>query len=109
MTPFPQLIADRLTTALETLDLDLDGFTPGVSQATDPRFGHYQSNAAMVLAKRNKENPRLLAERVVDVLKISDLCDKPEIAGPGFLNFRIETEGFQDLKTRFYLFNRIRR
>ncbi|MDG2123467.1 MAG: arginine--tRNA ligase, partial [Verrucomicrobiales bacterium] len=90
MTPFPQLLAERLTTALETLEIDLDGFTPAVSQATDPRFGHYQSNAAMVLAKRNRENPRLLAERLVDALKISDLCEKPEIAGPGFLNFRLK-------------------
>ena len=83
---FPRLIAERLEKALERLDLPAEA---SVTPATDPRFGHYQSNCAMILAKRLQENPRLLAQRLIDALRIDDLCFRPEVAGPGFLNFRI--------------------
>jgi arginyl-tRNA synthetase len=59
-----------------------------VSAAADLRFGDYQSNAAMVLAKQHKSNPRVLAQQIIDKLDLADLASA-EIAGPGFLNFRI--------------------
>lgn len=65
----------------------------GVTQAADLRFGDYQSNAAMVLAKAVKQSPRSLAEAVAEVTEVSDLAEV-EIAGPGFLNFRVRTEAF---------------
>ena len=65
----------------------------GVTQAADLRFGDYQSNAAMVLAKLAKKNPRALAEELVQALNVEGLAEL-EIAGPGFLNFRITNEGF---------------
>jgi arginyl-tRNA synthetase len=54
----------------------------------DLRFGDYQSNAAMVLAKQRKTNPRALAQAIIDQLDLSGLATA-EIAGPGFLNFRV--------------------
>ena len=59
-----------------------------VTPAADLRFGDYQSNAAMVLAKQRKANPRALAQQIVDRLDLTGLATA-EIAGPGFLNFRI--------------------
>jgi len=56
----------------------------------DPKFGDYQSNALMSLAKTRKLNPRLLATDVVAKLDVSDVCEKVEIAGAGFLNFRLK-------------------
>lgn len=64
-----------------------------VSQAADLRFGDYQSNAAMVLAKAVKQNPRALAEAVLEKTEAGDLAVM-ETAGPGFLNFRVRPEAF---------------
>ena len=61
-----------------------------VRPATDPRFGDYQANGVMALAKQIKTNPRKLAESVVAQLDLSDLCEPPEIAGPGFINLRLK-------------------
>jgi arginyl-tRNA synthetase len=59
-----------------------------VTPTADLRFGDYQSNAAMVLAKQRKVNPRTLAQDIIDHLDLTGLA-LAEIAGPGFLNFRI--------------------
>lgn len=61
-----------------------------VTPATDARFGDYQTNAAMVIAKQEKKNPREVAQQLVEELKINDIA-KLEIAGPGFINFRLAT------------------
>ena len=63
-----------------------------VKPATDPRFGDYQVNGVMPLAKQLKTNPRKLAEQIVAKLNISDICETPEIAGPGFINLRLKPE-----------------
>jgi len=58
----------------------------------DPKFGDYQSNALMSLAKERKLNPRQLATDVVGKLDVSACCEKVEIAGAGFLNFRLKPQ-----------------
>ncbi|MBN1124798.1 MAG: arginine--tRNA ligase [Sedimentisphaerales bacterium] len=60
--------------------------------ATDPKFGDYQANGVMALAKQLKTNPRELAQKVVDCLELEDICEPPEIAGPGFINLRLKTD-----------------
>jgi arginyl-tRNA synthetase len=62
--------------------------TAAVTAAADLRFGDYQSNAAMVLAKQQKKNPRALAQEIIDHLDLTGLATA-DIAGPGFINFRI--------------------
>jgi len=68
--------------------------TPGepaaatVTATTDLRFGDYQTNAAMVLAKQRKTNPRTLAREIIDHLALDGLATA-DIAGPGFINFHI--------------------
>ena len=56
----------------------------------DPKFGDYQSNALMSLAKVWTLNPRQLATDTLAKLDVSDVCEKVEIAGAGFLNFRLK-------------------
>ncbi|MCJ7728974.1 MAG: arginine--tRNA ligase [Sedimentisphaerales bacterium] len=63
-----------------------------VKPATDPKFGDYQVNGVMALAKQIKTNPRKLAEQIVAKLGIGDICEKPEVAGPGFINLRLRPD-----------------
>ncbi len=63
-----------------------------VRPCPNPKFGDYQCNALMALAKERKTNPRQLAQEVVGKLQVADLTEPVEIAGPGFLNFRLKRE-----------------
>jgi arginyl-tRNA synthetase len=63
-----------------------------VRPATDAKFGDYQANGVMGLAKKLKTNPRKLAEETVKNLDLSDICEPPEVAGPGFINLRLKAE-----------------
>lgn len=69
---------------------DLEGCDPMVVSASNPKFGDYQSNVAMSLTKRLKQQPRAIAQAIVDHLNLSDICEPPEIAGPGFINFTLK-------------------
>jgi len=62
-----------------------------VRTCPDPRFGDYQTNALMALGKSRKINPRQLAADIAAKLDISQWCEPVEIAGAGFLNFRLKT------------------
>lgn len=64
-----------------------------VTAVADLRFGDYQANAAMVLAKSRKTNPRVLAQAVIDRIDLTGLATA-EIAGPGFINFRMRPEAY---------------
>ncbi|MDD5457814.1 MAG: arginine--tRNA ligase [Phycisphaerae bacterium] len=63
-----------------------------VKPAVDAKFGDYQANGVMALAKQLKTNPRQLAEKIVSNLDVSDICEQPQIAGPGFINLRLKPE-----------------
>ena len=67
-----------------------------VRPAADPKFGDYQVNGVMPLAKKLKTNPRKLAEEVVRKLDLSDMCEPPEVAGPGFINLRLKANFVAD-------------
>jgi arginyl-tRNA synthetase len=76
-------------TALAKVGLpDAGELTP----ATDPRFGDYQTNAALVLGKQRGENSRALAEKIVARLDVADLCEPPAVAGAGFINFTLRPD-----------------
>ncbi|OHB75764.1 MAG: arginine--tRNA ligase [Planctomycetes bacterium RBG_16_55_9] len=69
-----------------------EGCAAIVRPATDAKFGDYQVNGVMALAKQMKTNPRNLAEEVVKNLDLGDICEPPEVAGPGFVNLRLKAE-----------------
>ncbi len=69
-----------------------ESFEPEVRMA-DPRFGDFQANGVLPYAKKNGKNPRELAQKLLQVLQDNDEFKSGdfsvEIAGPGFLNFKI--------------------
>ncbi|MCL1841380.1 MAG: arginine--tRNA ligase [Propionibacteriaceae bacterium] len=81
-------VSDLLTARLVTAT----GVDPELRPATKPQFGHFQSNVALRLAKQQGRKPREVAAQIVDELDVADLCEPVEIAGPGFLNFRLRTD-----------------
>jgi arginyl-tRNA synthetase len=98
MPTLRELLASRLRDAL--ISCDLDSARADVSQAADARFGDYQANAAMVLAKEKKANPRQLATEILSKLDVSGLTTTPEIAGAGFINFRLENAFLSEALSR---------
>jgi arginyl-tRNA synthetase len=86
METFQALLTQKLAEALTAADLPQAG---AVTPATDARFGDYQTNAALVLAKELGQNPRALAQKIVDHLAVSEWCDPPTIAGAGFINLTL--------------------
>ncbi len=87
------IIVERVSEALVAV-LGAEGAEadPLVAPSQDSKRGDYQSNCAMGLAKKLGRKPRELAEQIVAGLKIDDLCEPPDIAGPGFINFRLKNE-----------------
>jgi len=79
----------RLQAAVRTVLPEADVSVVLVRPCPDTKFGDYQSNALMSLAKTRKLNPRQLATNVLAKLDVSEWCEKVEIAGAGFLNFRL--------------------
>ena len=86
----------RLQTALvNAFGPDLEGTDPVLVPTNNPKFGDYQANVAMSLAKRLKDKPRAIATKIVDHLTLDDLCEPPQIAGPGFINLKFKTDYLQ--------------
>ena len=84
-------IETRLQAAVKAVLPEADVSGVLVRPCPDPKFGDYQSNALMGLAKARKMNPRQLATDVLAKLDVSAWCENVEIAGAGFLNFRLKT------------------
>ena len=85
MSSLPSLLSARVEA--------VTGIDPELRPATKPQFGHFQSNVALRLAKSEGQPPRRGGRRRSSSrLDIADLCEPPEIAGPGFINFRLAIE-----------------
>ncbi len=91
METIPTLLQQRLCAAVA----DSGGVALQVTPASDTRFGDYQTNAAMQMAKARKANPRALAQEILEKIDVADLCSRVEIAGAGFLNFHLRPEWVQ--------------
>ena len=89
-----QLVADG------ALPADLDRRNVTVEPPRDPTHGDLATNAAMVLAKAAKTNPRALAEAIKPKLEALPPVTSVEVAGPGFINLRLTADAWRDeLKT----------
>jgi len=89
METFQTILTRAISHALARADL------PSLAEAvpaTDARFGDYQTNAALVLAKQRGENPRKLAQTIIDHLEVAEWCEPPTIAGAGFINFSLKPD-----------------
>ena len=91
MSILPDL-KERFRTALAGMVNDPTELVELVRRSQDPKFGDYQANMAMPLAKRLGQPPRDVAAEIVARLDVADLCGKPEIAGPGFINLHVRND-----------------
>ncbi len=74
---------------LQSLTPEAESYLGMIRRTGDDKFGDYQANFAMPLAKKLGKKPRDVAEEIANAWTNFDLCPKPEVAGPGFLNIRI--------------------
>ena len=72
-------------------------FTVQIENSRDTSHGDFACNIALVLAKAARRKPRELAEDLVKALPASELVEKVEIAGPGFINFFMTAAAFQSV------------
>jgi arginyl-tRNA synthetase len=89
METFQSILAKRLSDSLAKAGLPAAG---ELTQAADPRFGDYQTNAALILAKQRGEKPKDVAGKIFDELDVNDICRPPTVAGAGFINFSLRPE-----------------
>jgi len=68
-----------------------------IENSRGPEHGDFASNIAMTLAKPAKTNPRALAQKIIDCLPKSNLLERVEIAGPGFINFYLKQDAHQSI------------
>jgi arginyl-tRNA synthetase len=85
-----KILEQKLQQAVAAVLPDADLAGVRVRPCPDPKFGDYQSNALMALAKARKLNPRQLAADVAAKLDIAPWCEPVQVAGAGFLNFRLK-------------------
>jgi arginyl-tRNA synthetase len=92
METFQTILGRKLGEALAKAGLLAAGeLTP----ATDPRFGDYQTNAALILGKQRGENPRHVAGKILEHLDVNEWCETPTVAGAGFINFALRREAVE--------------
>jgi len=93
MTATIVYLTRQLETALiSAFGQGLAGTDLVLAPASNPKFGDYQANVAMTLAKRLGKPPRTIALEIVAHLDVSDRCLPPEVAGPGFINLTLKPE-----------------
>lgn len=86
---------DRVIAAVEGLQLEtrdggpLETARVNVEPPRDPSHGDIATNAAMVIAKQVGQNPRALAEKIIEALAQDTDIVEMSVAGPGFVNLRI--------------------
>ncbi len=85
-------LQERLQRALTGLVPDPAPYVAMLKPAQDARFGDYQANCAMSLAKVLGKQPRAIAQEIVERLLLDEVLATPEIAGPGFINLRLRND-----------------
>src|SRR5437870_2571578 len=85
------LVQKKIGAALAGLVDDPAPYAAMVKPTQDAKHGDYQANCAMSLAKTLSKKPRELAEEIAGRIKADDFLQKPEVAGPGFINLRLQT------------------
>jgi arginyl-tRNA synthetase len=89
---FPVFISTYLEEALTKAGFASVDALSQIKASSDSKFGDYQFNGSMGLAKEAKVSPRKVAEKIVEFFALPDVLEPVEIAGPGFLNLRIKTQ-----------------
>jgi len=87
------VLAERFSSAIvAAFGAEYAGTDPVIRRSQQPQFGDYQANVAMALGKRVGAPPRDVAVRIIEHLDVDDICEPPEVAGPGFVNVRLRAD-----------------
>lgn len=89
VSPLPQILAQFDQALIAAFGPEVAGTDPMLVPASNPKFGDYQANVAMSLAKPLGRKPREIAEAIVAQLDLQDICKNVAIAGPGFINLSL--------------------
>jgi arginyl-tRNA synthetase len=89
MNPLREIQA-RFRAALGGLVADPEPYVAMVKPTQDAKHGDYQANCAMSLAKALGQKPRDVAQQLLARLELGDLLQPAEVAGPGFINLRLQ-------------------
>lgn len=99
-TQFSQAMVKAFGEELEKAD-------PMIVPASNPKFGDYQSNASLSLTKKLGQQPRAIAQQLIQHLDVSDFCETPTIAGPGFINFTLKPTYLEKQLNQIQIDNRL--
>lgn len=90
MPSLTSLLNDRFALALEqSFGEDFKRRDPVIRSS---QFADFQANVALPLAKELKSKPRDIANTIVGNLDLADICETPEISGPGFINLTFTSD-----------------
>ena len=89
----PNVLKQRFADAMAGLVDDPEKYASMIRATTDPSHGDYQANCAMPLSKQVGKSPREVATDLLSRVQLEDLCEAPEVAGPGFINLKL-TDAF---------------
>jgi arginyl-tRNA synthetase len=70
---------------------------PAIFATNNPKFGDYQCNISLSLAKKLGQQPRAIAQQIIDNLQLKEIAETPEIAGAGFINIKINIAYLESL------------
>jgi len=88
-----QLLMEAISIVQEKMDVSFSiNDDIQIERTRDPSHGDFACNIAMVLARQAKTNPKQLAATLLDNLPESEIIDRVEIAGPGFINFYLKKQ-----------------
>ena len=93
MKTFQSQLSERVSEALKKAGFPDVG---ELTRASDPRFGDYQTNAALILGKQQGENPRNVAAKILENLDVGELTEAPSVAGAGFINFTLTRKAIEE-------------
>ncbi len=100
-------IEQQLQSAVADVCPEFDSKDVVVRKCPMPKFGDYQCNSLLSLAKQSRQNPRELAQRVVEKFVATDtLCESVDVAGPGFVNFRLKVSALEEILSDDHLAKR---
>lgn len=94
LATFRKKVSDSISKAFGDA-LSSEEMIADMAPCMQEEFGHYQCNSALRLSKILKQNPRAIAQKIVDHFE-SQMCSKVEIAGPGFINFTLSSKFLSD-------------
>jgi arginyl-tRNA synthetase len=93
-----QVLAQRVQAAIvATFGPDYRDTDPLIRPSS---FGDFQANLALPLGKQLSRPPREVAAQLLGRLDVADVCEPPEVSGPGFINFRLRDEWIADHASR---------